>query len=62
MIWSILCGLGFHDWRPVFRHKVAADGTTRSLMRCYRVRLSGTLCLAERYIDTSLQTRRGGQL
>ena len=62
MIWVLLCKLGRHDWMPVFVHHVTPQGTTRSLVRCYRQRLNGTLCLAEQYTDSSSgQWQRGSQ-
>jgi len=63
VIWSFLCFIGRHDWRPVFRHTVAPDGTLTSLVRCWRVGLDGTPCGAERYTMSSPKDwRRGGQL
>lgn len=63
MIWSVLCFLGYHDWRPVFRHHVAPSGTLTSLVRCQRRSLSGKLCGAERYQhSTPTEWKRGGQV
>lgn len=62
MIWDLLCFIGRHDWRPVFRHVASRDGSLISLVRCYRVRLNGAACGAERYRATKPDWKRGGQL
>jgi len=43
-----LCGLGMHEWRPVWRATV--PGRPRAFYRCYRQRLSRPMCLEERYV------------
>lgn len=60
-MYRLLCLLGRHDWQPVFRHHTAPDGSLRSLVRCYRRRFDGTLCLAERFTDSE-SWKRGSQL
>lgn len=60
--WALMCLMSRHEWRPVYVHHVVADGTTRSLVRCYRRAPGGRLCLVERYTDsTSGQWTRGSQ-
>lgn len=58
MIGQLLCLIGRHDWRPVFRHYAGSGRMLRSLVRCARPR-----CQLERYHDTMGDDwRRGGQV